>query len=107
MKAPDSIRGSVNFVRTGLLGLIHRDPATLALGSFLRLGLLHPQSFVDPVVRGLEVLGSGSSIIALDIGPLTIHQVHVCHRIVIIRTKLNGLIQAVNALLDKGRVLGF
>jgi hypothetical protein len=81
-----------------LLRLIHGNALLPRL--FLGFGFLGAQSLVHPVVGGFQIFLAGTRIVAFDIGLFAIHQVQVGHGVVVIGTKLDCLIQAVDALLD-------
>src|SRR5208337_4169166 len=88
--------------RKCLFILIHDD---LAAGLFFSLGLLGRHGFVHPLVGRLQIGVVGFRVIALDIGAFPVHQVHVGHSIVVIRTKLERLVQVIDTFLNVGRIL--
>src|SRR5271154_3480216 len=92
------------FIFSGFL-LVHGDAAALALGCLFGFCFLDSQGLVDPVIGGLEVLGAGGVVIALDVGALAEHEIHVGHGVVVIRTKLDSFVQGVDAFLNRGTVL--
>src|SRR5580765_4159901 len=83
-------------------GRVHGDTAGLVLSRLFSFCLLDAQGFVDPMISGFQILRTGSFIVALHIGAFTVHEVHVRHCVVIVWTKLNRLVQAVDAFLDRG-----
>src|SRR5450631_70650 len=106
IKRPCAIkrRAFVSSERKYLLVLIHDNGAS---GLFFCLGLLGGHGFVDPLVGGLQIGGAGGQVIALDIGSFPVHQVHVGHGVVIIRTKLERLVQIVDTFLNVGGIVLF
>ena len=56
-------------------------------------------------VGGLEVGVAGVGIVALVIGALAVHEVHVSHGVVIVLAKLQRLVEQADALLDAGGVV--
>src|SRR5208283_3507571 len=86
-----------------LLLLIHDNAA--GAGLFFCLGLLGRHGFVDPLVGSLQISGAGCQVIALDIGAFPEHQVHVGHGVVVVRTKLERLVQVVDTFLNVGTIL--
>src|SRR5262249_15700671 len=62
---------------------IHGDTTTLVLCGLFSFGLLDAKSFVDPVVGCLQIVGTGSVVHALDVGALAVHEIHVCHRVIV------------------------
>src|SRR5208337_4236797 len=85
-----------------LLLLIHDDSAgTLTIGLFL----LGCDGLIHPAIGGLKVGVAGIEIIALIVGALTIHEVQVSHGVVVVLTKLEGLVEQADAFLDDRRVV--
>ena len=81
-----------------LLRLIHGDALLPRL--FLGFGFLCAQSLVHPVVGGFQIFLAGIQVVALDVGLFAIHQVQVGHGVVVVGTKLDRLVKAVDALLN-------
>src|SRR5436190_11916092 len=71
----------------------------------LSLGLFNRHSLVYPFIGGFQVGCAGCRIIALQIRPLTVQQVHVRHGIVVIRPQLKCLFQHRDAILNDVRDL--
>src|SRR5581483_7511708 len=99
-QSPGRMRPGLRGLIWELLRLVHGDAATLALSGLLCFCLLHAEGFVHPVIGSFQIFGSSRGVIAFDVGPLAVHQVHVRHGVVVIRTKLDGLIQAVDSFLN-------
>src|SRR5271166_353206 len=57
------------------------------------------------MVGRFQVFLAGGEIVAFHVGLLAVHQVQVSHGVVVVGAKLDGLVQAVDALLDRGSVL--
>src|SRR5581483_286994 len=97
--------GWQNRLESLLTGLIHGDASGARL--LLGFGLLDGQGLVNPLIGSLEVGGPRGGVFALNVGAFAVHQVHVGHGVVVIRTQLQGLVQVVDAFLDVGRILLF
>src|SRR5208283_4182198 len=85
-----------------LLFLVHHNAA--GAGLLFGLGLFRGHGLVDPLVGCLQVGGMRFLVVALNIGALAVHQVHVGHGVVIVGTKLQGLVQIVDAFLHVRRI---
>src|SRR5215831_4130245 len=83
--------------------LIHDD--ALSTGLLFGLGLLGGHGLVDPLVGLLQIVLTGRGIVALQVSPLAVHQIHVGHSVVVVGTNRQGFGQVVDAILDVGRVL--
>src|SRR5437879_9851848 len=84
-----------------LLVLIHDNAASRL---FFRLGFLGGHGFVDPLVGGLQIGSAGGRVVALDVGAFPVHQVQVCHGIIVVRTKLDRLVQIIDTFLNVGGI---
>src|SRR6202030_2232551 len=84
-----------------LLVLVHDNAAC---GLFFRLGFFGGHGLVDPLVGGLQIGGAGRRVVALDVGAFPVHQVQVGHGIVVIRTKLDRLVQIIDTFLNVGGI---
>src|SRR6202795_4398150 len=87
--------------RKNLLVLIHDNTAC---GLFFHLGFFGGHGLVDPLVGGLQIGGAGRRVVALDIGAFPVHQVQVGHGIVVVRTKLDRLVQIIDTFLNVGGI---
>src|SRR5229473_6651325 len=89
------------YTSKNLLVLIHDNAAG---GLFFCLGFFGRHGFVDPLVGGLQIGGAGCRVVALNIGAFPVHQVQIGHGIVVIRTKLDRLVQVIDTFLNVGGI---
>src|SRR5277367_1067809 len=85
-----------------LLVLIHYNAARAGL-LFCFL-FLDGHGFVHPLVGSLQIGGPGCRVIALDVGAFPVHQVQVGHGVVVIRAKLESLVQVIDTFLNVGGI---
>src|SRR6202140_3977354 len=88
-----------------LFRLVHGDSTLGVLCRLFGFGFFHSQGFVNPMVGGLQIFRAAGKIVAFNVALFAVHEVQVSHRIVIVGTELDGLVEAVDALLDGGCVL--
>src|SRR5271157_1978774 len=97
--APLFVRGA----RCEIVNLLLRHDT--AGPSFFSLGLLGGHGLVHPVVGVLEISLAGIGIVALQVGFFAVQQVQVGHRVVVIRTQLQCLLQPLDSILHSRLVL--
>src|SRR5215467_14185202 len=100
--------------RTGTARLCTRRMCLLRIGcrrshavfSLLSLHFLCRHRLINPLVCCPQVMSALGGIVTLKIGLLSIHQIYVGHRIVVVRAKFDGLAQALDSFFHRRHVLG-
>src|SRR5690349_14685779 len=94
-----------SFLRSPLLLLLIQNYTALTL--LLGVGLFGGHRPVDPVVSSLQIGLPSLRVVAFVVSALAVHQVHVCHRVVVARTKFQGLLKSFDTFFHLVRVLRF